>query len=173
MQIITAYRYNPPEVYHVESPEHGLVEVNKHLLRKIFEDEGLSRYFFPQQKMFVHGAPFRPMIANIDLIFWREGAIFTDQHSALLTAGCAVPNELNLQYTIDVFGSNTVTLREHILSHFKVATALCSGDIDFFVLHDNANDINMTDIDEVFKEKSVNRISNYCTKCFIWEREIP
>ncbi|XP_052246137.1 histidine N-acetyltransferase-like isoform X2 [Dreissena polymorpha] len=104
-------------------------------IQHLMEAEHRREYLFPNNSMLLDYIPYQSIPENIPLLFNRNVQIFSNvcceesSPHGLLTAGsnflCSHPPE---SYTIDVFGTDSTQLENHILFHLHRALQTTHGE---------------------------------------------
>lgn len=98
--------------------------VNSTDLKNILSNPELCRLWFPDERMMVSWVPYRLMSENVDVIMKPNMYIVADQSDTstgrgLMSAGGSYIISGSLLYYLDIYGTNTTTLSNHVAAHMQ------------------------------------------------------
>ena len=165
-----------------------LTVVSEETLSQYFRSPRIKDYLCPHGRMIVDLVPLKMIDSNI---IYMKGtkpytAVFTDIRdesgicSGLLSFGTVFQDKRsNFHYNLDIFGTNTNTLKQHIVMHvLEMRSKVKKGVARFMAMVEE--EFNLQSLDSVFGEFGVHRAVWYSsvyphlkyTKIFLYERDL-
>ena len=139
-----------------------LAPVSDHELTLYFKTLPFSDYLFPQNRIVVNAVPFKLLEGNISLIRKETIVGFSDfkfesgKGLGLLSFGAIYKiQEPKYRYMLDIFGTDSSSLKAHIDHHMRVIHDKASEKTLVLVLV--PEDFELSAVDEVFKDYGIDR----------------
>ena len=133
-------------------------------LARYFKSHDISKYISPQGRMIVDMVPLKMISSNIRFMKGPEGytSVFSDirmendKCAGLLSFGTVFPiPRPPFHCNLDIFGSDTKTLKQHILRHLMVMQGKVKGEVAILVMVQE--DFDMDKLDGVFEDFGIKR----------------
>ena len=156
-----------------------LTVVTDGLIASYIRSEVVSKYLFPQGRVVVNSVPYRAMESNIPVIREQKDAtvIFSDLCNSNPLSGMLSTGTLfhvkspAFAYNIELYGSDTGSVRSHIARHMLRLTDKVSELTGVFVFVDETFPFDV--VDKVFLDYGINRtLLRPFTKRMMFEKKL-
>ncbi|XP_045215484.1 uncharacterized protein LOC123565760 [Mercenaria mercenaria] len=133
--------------------------------KHFFSSPAIRNHLFPKERIIVDWVPYRLTEANVSLLRWSgertkvlsDISVDTDgMVSGLLTFSTIIPvKRPAYSCNFNIYGTDTTTLKDHVISHMRYIRGTAVGVISLLVLVEPG--FNMQVLEDVFKEIGIQR----------------